>query len=85
MNENNSDNQAIENWQRTMAAVVDPSALDPEQRRFLIETSQSVVQLRKLPSMDGLPACGVDKAIYLETLRFSLKLTCSIPDPIDTE
>jgi hypothetical protein len=82
-NEMSSDNQAITNWQRRMAAVVDPSALDPEEGQFLIETSQSVVQRRSLPAIDGYPACEVDKAILLETLAFSLRLACSIPEPID--
>jgi hypothetical protein len=81
---NNSKNRSVENWQRRMAAVVNPGILDSEQLQSLIVTSKSVIELGQLPAIDGHPASEVDYNIRLETQRFTMKLTYTVPDPIDS-
>jgi hypothetical protein len=69
-------------WLQKLAAEMDSPTIDSERLKFLFETASSVAHAGLLPALYGQPARDARVEERLETLRFLVKLTYEVPDPI---
>jgi hypothetical protein len=78
------DNNDYENysWLRELEAEMRSDTFDVERLKHLYETASSVACLGLLPARDGQPERVVSVEEQMESVRYLVRLTEEVPDPI---